>query len=90
MAKDLIIGVCSNYKYDDVKPWVKSSKDCGFEGDVVLVTIDMDEETNNQIEKTVEKGNLLDVIVQLRKINNVNIDLQKDSVVFVEKLIRAN
>lgn len=51
MAKDLIIGVCSNFKYDDVKPWVKSSKDCGFEGDVVLITIDMPEEDNKRIEE---------------------------------------
>lgn len=51
MAKDLIIGVCSNFKYDDVKPWVRSSKDCGFEGDVVLITIDMSEEDNKRIEE---------------------------------------
>jgi hypothetical protein len=50
MAKDLIIGVCSNYKFNDVLPWVRSSKECGFKGDVVLVTIEMDEETNKQIE----------------------------------------
>ena len=56
----------------------------------LLTDIEMLEREIEEIEKTVEKGNLLDVIVQLRKINNVNIDLQKDSVVFVEKLIRAN
>jgi predicted SpoU family rRNA methylase len=49
--KDLIIGVFSNYKYDDVKPWVKSSKDCGFEGDVVLIGINIDDETADAIEK---------------------------------------
>lgn len=51
MAKDLIIGVCSNFNYNHVKPWVKSAKDCGFEGDVVLVTIDMAEEVNKQVEE---------------------------------------
>jgi hypothetical protein len=55
----------------------------------LLTDIEMLEREIEEIEKTVEKGNLLDVIVQLRKINNVNIDLQRDSVVFVEKLIRA-
>lgn len=49
--KDLIIGVFSNYKYDDVKPWVKSSKDCGFKGDVVLIGINIDDETVEAIEK---------------------------------------
>lgn len=51
MAKDLIIGVCSNFSYNHVKPWVKSAKDCGFEGDVVLVTIDMNEDDNKRIEQ---------------------------------------
>ena len=51
MAKDLIIGVFSNYGYEEVKPWVKSSKDCGFEGDVVLIAIDASEETCEKIEE---------------------------------------
>ena len=50
MAKDLIIGVFSNYDYDAVKPWVKSAKDCGFEGDVVLIAIDASSETCKKIE----------------------------------------
>jgi hypothetical protein len=50
MAKDLIIGVFSNYGYDEVKPWVKSAKECGFEGDVVLVALDVEEKTCKQIE----------------------------------------
>jgi len=48
--KDLIIGVCSNLQYDDVKPWVKSSRDCGFKGDVVLMAIDMDEDSVKKVE----------------------------------------
>jgi hypothetical protein len=71
MAKNLIIGVCSNYKYDDVKPWVKSSKDCGFEGDVVLVTIDMDEETNNQIEKDGV------IVIRAKKQSNMKIHMER-------------
>lgn len=51
MAKDLIIGVFSNYGYDEVKPWVKSAKDCGFEGDVVLIAINASVETCKKIEE---------------------------------------
>lgn len=56
----------------------------------LLTDIEMLEREIQEIENTTESGNLLDIIVQLRKINNVTIDLHKDSVVFVEKLIRAN
>ena len=37
--KDLVIGVYSNYKYDDVKPWIHSLKDTGFKGDIVLIAV---------------------------------------------------
>jgi len=50
MAQDLIIGVFSNYGYDEVKPWVKSAKECGFEGDVVLIAINASDETCKKIE----------------------------------------
>ena len=49
--KDLIIGVFSNYGYDEVKPWVKSSKECGFTGDVVLIGIDISDETAKAIKQ---------------------------------------
>ena len=40
--KDLIIGAFSNYNdYDVLKPWVQSIKDTGFDGDIVLVAIDV-------------------------------------------------
>ena len=71
MAKNLIIGVCSNFKYDDVKPWVKSSKDCGFEGDVVLVTIDMLEEDNKKIE---DEGV---IVIRARKQGNMMIHMER-------------
>lgn len=40
--KDLIIGAFSNYNdYNVLKPWVQSIKDTGFEGDIVLIAIDV-------------------------------------------------
>lgn len=47
--KDLVIGVFSNYTYDFVKPWIKSIKETGFKGDVVLYAIDTTNETNTKI-----------------------------------------
>lgn len=41
MAKDLIIGAFSNYDdFNVLKPWIKSIKDTGFDGDIVLIAID--------------------------------------------------
>jgi hypothetical protein len=47
--KDLVIGVFSNYTYDFVKPWIKSIKETGFKGDVVLYGIDVKNETLDKI-----------------------------------------
>jgi len=49
MAKDLIIGAFSNYGYDAVKPWIDSINQTNFEGDKVLITINVSEETNQKI-----------------------------------------
>lgn len=51
MAKDLIIGAYTNYKFDLLKPWINSIKETGFDGDIVLVAIDPDFETVEQIKK---------------------------------------
>lgn len=53
MAKDLIIGGASNYKYDDVKYWINSIKKSGFEGDITLVVTNI---ALTEIEKIAEKG----------------------------------
>jgi hypothetical protein len=53
MAKDLIIGGASNYKYDDIKYWINSIKKSGFEGDIVLVATNMKIE---ELAKVSEKG----------------------------------
>ena len=41
MAKDLIIGGASNYNWDQLKYWVNSIKQTGFEGDIVLAATNM-------------------------------------------------
>ena len=56
----------------------------------LLTEIEQLEKEIEQLQNESSNGNMLDVIVQLRKINNITIDLDKDSVVFVERLIRAN
>ena len=53
MAKDLIIGGASGYKYDDVKYWINSIKKSGFEGDIVLVVTNI---ALKELEKIAEKG----------------------------------
>ena len=52
MAKDLIIGAYANYKFDLLKPWINSIKETGFRGDIVLIAIDPDTHTVEQIEKS--------------------------------------
>lgn len=53
MAKDLIIGGASNYKYDDVKYWINSIKKSGFEGDIALVVTNIE---LSEIEKIADRG----------------------------------
>ena len=38
MKKDLIIGAIGNYEFHQVRNWILSIRDSGFEGDVILVT----------------------------------------------------
>lgn len=49
--KDLIIGAYTNYKFNLLKPWIYSIKQSGFDGDIVLIAVDADEETVQQIQK---------------------------------------
>lgn len=51
MAKDLIIGAYTNYKFELLKPWVNSIKETGFDGDIVLIAINPDQDTVSQLEK---------------------------------------
>jgi hypothetical protein len=51
MAKDLIIGAFTKLSYEDVTPWVRSIKECGFEGDKVIVAIDVADEVSRKLAK---------------------------------------
>ena len=53
MAKDLIIGGASGYKYDDVKYWINSIIRSGFDGDVVLAVTNV---SIDELEKIAQKG----------------------------------
>ena len=35
--KDLIFGAADNYTWEQIRPWAKSIRDCGFTGDAVLL-----------------------------------------------------
>lgn len=50
MAKQsLIIGAATGYNYNQLKPWIESINECGFEGDKVLVLGQASEETRTKI-----------------------------------------
>lgn len=51
MAKDLIIGAYTNYKFNLLKPWVNSIKETGFDGDIVLIAVDPDLSTVWELEQ---------------------------------------
>jgi hypothetical protein len=53
MAKDLIIGGASGYDWSQLKYWVKSIRETGFDGDVVLVATNI---TNETIDKLLKYG----------------------------------
>lgn len=48
--KNLIIGGFTNYDYNQLKPWVESIDECGFEGDKVMVTGKASKETIKELE----------------------------------------
>lgn len=58
MGKDLIIGGASNYTWDQLKYWVNSIKQSGFDGDVVLVATNI---TKTTIDKLTDRGVILDL-----------------------------
>ncbi len=35
--KDLLFGAADNYTWEQIRPWAKSIRECGFKGDVVLL-----------------------------------------------------
>ena len=48
--KDLIIGAFKNYNYNQIKPWIESINQSGFEGDKVLIALNATFETIEKIE----------------------------------------
>jgi hypothetical protein len=59
--KSLIIGAATGYNYNQLKPWVESINECGFEGDKVLVLGQASEETRAKI---LEQGfKIVDMLV---------------------------
>lgn len=68
--KDLIIGAFSNYNdYAVLKPWVQSIKDTGFDGDIVLIAIDVGNEIVEKLEsedvKVIRKGNPTKMMIHM-------------------------
>lgn len=53
MAKDAVIGFITGYKFDKLKPWIKSLEESGFEGDKILVCYDI---SNNVIDEIGRHG----------------------------------
>jgi hypothetical protein len=47
--QSLIIGAATGYNYNQLKPWIESINECGFEGDKVLVLGQASEETRTKI-----------------------------------------
>lgn len=59
--RSLIIGAATGYNYNQLKPWIESINECGFEGDKVLVLGQASEETRQKI---LEQGfKIVDMLV---------------------------
>lgn len=51
MANNLIIGAFTGYNFNQLKPWVLSTSECGFKGDKVMVVGDASQDTREQLIK---------------------------------------
>lgn len=49
MAKDLILGVVTDYTWDKIKYWANSIKQSGFDGHKALIVYNMDADTVNKL-----------------------------------------
>lgn len=67
--KDAIIGASIGYKWDHLKNWVRSIKDTGFAGDVILVGANMDKDT---IDKLTAEGVTVHLIGQTNEDGSVS------------------
>ena len=51
--RSLIIGAATVYNYNQLKPWIESINECGFDGDKILV---LGEASNETRQKIIEQG----------------------------------
>ena len=51
MANNLIIGAFTNYNFNQLKPWVESINECGFDGDKVMIVGNATQETKDELTK---------------------------------------
>jgi hypothetical protein len=47
--KDLVIGAVSNYNFDQIKPWINSLEQSGFDGYKMLVCYNIDSDTSDAL-----------------------------------------
>lgn len=49
--KDILLGAIDLYNWDTIKPWVKSIRETGFDGDIYLICYRIDDDIYDNIEK---------------------------------------
>jgi len=79
--KDLIIGCSTNYDWSKLKYWVNSINKSGFEGDKVLILMNCDKETVQQV------SNAGFSVIAFQQDDNGNLVYQSQLMVHVERFI---
>ena len=69
MEKDLIIGAFNNFEFEVLKPWIYSAKETNFDGDIILIAVDVSEEVIRNIVKTGVK------VIPVKNSNNMRIHM---------------
>ena len=80
--KNLLIGAYSNYNYNQLKVWVQSAKQTGFDGDIVLIAFNTTQETVDALSK---EG----VIVILAK-PSPNIPIHVERFIYIYDFLEKN
>jgi hypothetical protein len=79
--KDLIIGCSTNYDWSKLKYWVNSINKSGFQGDKVLILMNCDKETVQQV------SNAGFSVIAFQQDDNGNLVYQSQLMVHVERFI---
>jgi len=79
--KDLIIGCSTNYDWSKLKYWVNSINKSGFEGDKVLILMNCDKDTVQQV------SNAGFSVIAFQQDDNGNLVYQSQLMVHVERFI---